>query len=219
MPLSVPIPRILWKSRGDTQRKAHHANKHNVRKVSAQHVMCQGVRKQPIRNSRPDGALDRRCHLRQAIRCAERPFIRNGRRNVHVYRSCHRYQYLCKNVCKEHLRYPESKKHNDNSCTIMSTYTTTFGPLPANVAKFSKGKMTKITADEKMLQTKTFRSPKRLKKRGKKKNWNNPSMPPYKDIHIPIDSGCILSPPNSTGVDHISGVHASSTALRSASIA
>ena len=94
MPLSVPIPRILWKSRGDTQRKAHHADKHNVRKVSAQHVMCQGVRKKPIRNSRPDGALDRRCHLRQAIRCAERPFIRNGRRNVHVYRSCHQYQYL-----------------------------------------------------------------------------------------------------------------------------
>jgi len=115
--------------------------------------------------------------------------------------------------------YPESKKHNDNSCTIMSAHTTTFGPPPANVARFSKGKIIKMTADEKILQTKTLRRPKRLKKRGKKKNWKIPSMPPYKDIHMPIVSGSMLSPPNSTGVDHTSGVHDSNMALRSASIA
>jgi hypothetical protein len=120
---------------------------------------------------------------------------------------------------EKNLRYPESKKHNDNSCTIMSIHTTTFGPPPARVARFSKGKITNITAHEKMLHTKTFRRPKRLKKRGKKKNWKIPSIPPYKDIHFPIVSGSMLSPPYSTGVDHTSGVHDSITELRSASIA
>jgi len=101
----------------------------------------------------------------------------------------------------------------------MSSHTTTFGPRPATTAKFSKGKIAKITAHDTMLKTKTRREPKRLTKCEKKMSGKMPPMPPYKDNHNPMDAGLRSSPPYSTGVDHTSGMYDIATASRSASIA
>jgi hypothetical protein len=61
--------------RGDTQRNARHTKEHDIRKVSAEDIIRQGERKQPVPSSRSNGALNRGRHLRKTIRGAKRPFV------------------------------------------------------------------------------------------------------------------------------------------------
>ncbi len=62
-----PIPRQLD---SDGQPDAHPANEHDINKVSAQDIICDGERKEPVRSGRYDGTLDGRHRLRKAIRGA-----------------------------------------------------------------------------------------------------------------------------------------------------
>jgi hypothetical protein len=70
-----------------------------------------------------------------------------------------------------------------------------------------------------MLETKTRRMPKWSTTRGKTANWKTPSIHPDTDIHRPINAGLKLSPPNSTGVDQISGMRVIADISRSERIA
>jgi hypothetical protein len=64
-------PRMPWKLRSDVQPDAHQRNQHNIYKVAAQNVLRDGKRKQRIRSSRTDSALDRCHHLRKAVHRAQ----------------------------------------------------------------------------------------------------------------------------------------------------
>jgi hypothetical protein len=94
----------------------------------------------------------------------------------------------------------------DKKCRRISSPIIAPGPpVVWRITRFSNGNIEKITAAMVMLETKTRRMPKCPTARGKTTNWKMPSMHPDTDIQRPIDAGLKLSPPNSTGVDQMSG--------------
>src|SRR6266404_4296216 len=70
-----------------------------------------------------------------------------------------------------------------------------------------------------MLDMNMRRGPTRLTRCGKKAICKMQFTKPYTDNHKPMDAGFRLSPPDSTGVDHTSGIYADAIMLRSANIA
>ena len=81
-------PRMPRKLRSDVQPDAHQRNQHNIYKIAAQNVIRDGKRKERIRSSGPNSALDRRHGLRKAVHRAQRPHVRRGgRTDVHIHRA------------------------------------------------------------------------------------------------------------------------------------
>jgi hypothetical protein len=92
-------------------------------------------------------------------------------------------------------------------------------PIAWRSTRFSNGNIIITTAEAAMEVTNTRRRPKHLTTRGKTANWKIPSMHPNTDKHKPIDAGLKSSPPNLTGVDHMSGMSDKNATLRSIIIA
>ena len=95
----------------------------------------------------------------------------------------------------------------DKKCKRISSPVIAFRPpVMWRITRFSNGNIAKIIAAVAMVETKTRRRPKWSTTQGKTANWKMPSIHPDTDIHRPIDAGLKLSPPNSTGVDQVSGM-------------